>query len=182
MARTDHLKTARAATAIRRSSRLATNSSHKSYPGLDQVPFYGAQINMAEPRRNPKRKASETVLALAKLPDNLLEEALSPLTARDIEEWEGWVELESEPVSHSTFLRSAKLVILMSCQAFFNIILRDLGVQDVRAQELFTVQQESIELLPSVTPHLRNGLADRSENLCTASYSWSNTHQVTKSH
>jgi hypothetical protein len=28
-----------------------------------------------------------------------LDEALRPLTAADVEEWEGWVELESEPVS-----------------------------------------------------------------------------------
>ncbi|KOS18083.1 Ubiquitin carboxyl-terminal hydrolase isozyme L5 [Escovopsis weberi] len=81
-------------------------------------------------RRNPKRKASEAVgHADSRLPDELLEEALRPLTAEDIRDWEGWVELESEP-------------------AFFNIILRDLGVKDVKAQEIFSIDQASLDFLP----------------------------------
>ncbi|KAH6891010.1 hypothetical protein B0T10DRAFT_458417 [Thelonectria olida] len=85
---------------------------------------------MSEPKRNPKRKASDTTNQVTKLPEEkLLEEALAPLTSEDIQEWEGWIELESEP-------------------AFFNIILRDLGVQDIKAQEIFTMDQESLNLLP----------------------------------
>ena len=52
-----------------------------------------------ETRRNPKRKAAEPSKLLPCLPDNLLVEALRPLRPAEIEEWEGWVELESEPVS-----------------------------------------------------------------------------------
>lgn len=55
--------------------------------------------SLGEPRRNPKRKAAEAARESINLPDNLLDEALRPLTPTDIEEWEGWVELESEPVS-----------------------------------------------------------------------------------
>lgn len=55
--------------------------------------------SLSEPRRNPKRKAAEAARESINLPDNLLDEALRPLTPADIEEWEGWVELESEPVS-----------------------------------------------------------------------------------
>uniref|UniRef100_A0A8H7NIG0 Ubiquitin carboxyl-terminal hydrolase n=1 Tax=Bionectria ochroleuca TaxID=29856 RepID=A0A8H7NIG0_BIOOC len=80
-------------------------------------------------RRNPKRKVSQQCELVGHLPANLLEEALKPLDTNDIEEWEGWVELESDP-------------------AFFNIILRDLGVENVKAQELFTVEQEFMDLLP----------------------------------
>ena len=54
---------------------------------------------MSEPRRNPKRKASIVTNRQVDLPDDLLEEALAPLTAEEIEEWAGWTELESEPVS-----------------------------------------------------------------------------------
>ncbi|KAM3508192.1 hypothetical protein MY10362_001325 [Beauveria mimosiformis] len=78
-------------------------------------------------RRNPKRKAAAPPQSHV-LPDNLLEEALKPLTPDDIEDWDGWIELESEP-------------------AFFNIILRDLGIQDVKVQELFTLDQESLDTL-----------------------------------
>ncbi|KAK5995753.1 Ubiquitin carboxyl-terminal hydrolase 2 [Cladobotryum mycophilum] len=89
----------------------------------------GSSKIMGEPRRNPKRKASEAASQPPNLPDNLLEEALKPLTSEDIEEWDGWIELESEP-------------------AFFNIILRDLGVKDVKAQEIFTIDQTSLDILP----------------------------------
>ncbi|KAM0261318.1 hypothetical protein ACHAQJ_002349 [Trichoderma viride] len=85
--------------------------------------------SLSEPRRNPKRKAAEAARESLNLPHNLLDEALRPLTSTDIEEWEGWVELESEP-------------------AFFNIILQDLGVKDVKVQELFSIEQSWIDTLP----------------------------------
>lgn len=50
-------------------------------------------------RRNPKRKAAAPPQSHV-LPDDLLEEALKPLTSEDLDEWDGWIELESEPVSH----------------------------------------------------------------------------------
>ncbi|KAG6277492.1 hypothetical protein E4U48_001036 [Claviceps purpurea] len=82
---------------------------------------------MEEPRRNPKRKASGAA------PDgpeseasDLLRKACGSLTAQDIEEWQGWGEVESEP-------------------AFFNAILRDLGVKRVQVQELFTMDQTSLD-------------------------------------
>lgn len=59
---------------------------------------------MGEPRRNPKRKASEAANeannAISKESGQLLlNEALAPLSQEDIQEWEGWIALESEPVS-----------------------------------------------------------------------------------
>lgn len=57
---------------------------------------------MSEPRRNPKRKANEAASDAVQINGReLLEEALQPLSLKDIEEWEGWIELESEPVSKS---------------------------------------------------------------------------------
>lgn len=56
-----------------------------------------------ETGRNPKRKTRESQKCHIDIPSNLLSEALKPLEAKDIEEWEGWIELESEPVSHRNF-------------------------------------------------------------------------------
>ncbi|KAH7157186.1 hypothetical protein EDB81DRAFT_881461 [Dactylonectria macrodidyma] len=107
----------------RRSTRLAR---------LTAIPPFAVNgsATMNEPSRNPKRKASEAAnQATTAPPDKLLDEALAPLTPKDVQEWEGWIELESEP-------------------AFFNIILRDLGVQHVKAQEIFTIDQDSLDIIP----------------------------------
>ncbi|KAH7271994.1 hypothetical protein B0J15DRAFT_164448 [Fusarium solani] len=109
---------------VRRSRRLAAKPLKTA----------NAPGTMGEPRRNPKRKASEATNeanhAISKESGQLLlNEALAPLSQEDIQEWEGWIALESEP-------------------AFFNIILRDLGVKDVKAQEIFTIDQDSLALLP----------------------------------
>ncbi|KAF5605163.1 ubiquitin carboxyl-terminal hydrolase isozyme L5 [Fusarium pseudocircinatum] len=106
---------------VRRSTRLASKPPQQTI----------TQATMSGPRRNPKRKASEAANELNHRLDSeqLLDEALAPLSLKDVEEWEGWVELESEP-------------------AFFNIILRDLGVRNVKAQEIFTIDQDSLAFLP----------------------------------
>lgn len=59
-------------------------------------------------RRNPKRLASslmETSYTQIDVPspEVILEEALAPMGQEESEAWEGWVELESEPVSFPTF-------------------------------------------------------------------------------
>jgi ubiquitin carboxyl-terminal hydrolase L5 len=79
-----------------------------------------------EQRRNPKRKAAPEVFDL---PDDLLDKALAPMEPDELDEWEAWVELESDP-------------------AFFNVILQDLGVKDVKIQELFSVDEGSLAILP----------------------------------
>ncbi|KAF3352163.1 hypothetical protein VdG1_00644 [Verticillium dahliae VDG1] len=81
------------------------------------------------PKRNPKRKATEAVVTQSRLSEDTLKEALAPVTMEDIRQWTGWCELESEP-------------------AFFNAILRDCGVQDVKIQELFSLDEDSLQLLP----------------------------------
>lgn len=62
-------------------------------------------------RQNPKRKASEPAKLRNGLPSGLLAEALRPLESEEIEEWEGWVELESEPVSsHVRMIAITRLI------------------------------------------------------------------------
>lgn len=53
---------------------------------------------VGEPRRNPKRKASEAESRRYNLPEDLLGHALKSLTPNEVQEWEGWAEVESEPV------------------------------------------------------------------------------------
>ncbi|CRJ79693.1 hypothetical protein BN1708_000075, partial [Verticillium longisporum] len=81
------------------------------------------------PERNPKRKATEAVVTQNRSSEDTLKEALAPVTMEDIHQWTGWCELESEP-------------------AFFNAILRDCGVKDVKIQELFSLDEDSLQLLP----------------------------------
>ncbi|KAL1852499.1 hypothetical protein VTK73DRAFT_9182 [Phialemonium thermophilum] len=88
------------------------------------------------PRRNPRRARARPHVAEEEepsddfvLPENLLDAALAPMRPDELEAWQGWIELESEP-------------------AFFNVILRDLGVEDVRVQELFSVDDDSLAALP----------------------------------
>lgn len=65
---------------------------------------------MENTRKNPKRKVSETQ---EHGPDDetadLLLRACSPLTVQDIEDWQGWVELESEPVRAKPLLQSESM-------------------------------------------------------------------------
>ena len=89
---------------LRRSSRRAAKparlSSDPSPPVRRAKKSLAVNNNktMTEPRRNPKRKASDPVKHLDGMPSDLLQEALRPLDPKEIEEWEGWIELESEPV------------------------------------------------------------------------------------
>lgn len=79
----------------RRSRRLALKTSMES-------PEHDAHASKAsdkpEPRRNPKRKPSQVSSSSFDLPDDLLAAAYEPVTDQERDEWEGWVELESDPV------------------------------------------------------------------------------------
>ncbi|KAM0322431.1 hypothetical protein ACHAQA_009498 [Verticillium albo-atrum] len=82
-----------------------------------------------EKKRNPKRKATEAIVAQKRQSDDPLKDAMAPVSMEDIRQWPGWCELESEP-------------------AFFNAILRDYGVKDVKIQELFSLDEDSLSFLP----------------------------------
>lgn len=62
--------------------------------------------------------------------DVLLVEALKPLGEEDIEAWTGWAEVESEP-------------------AFFNLMLKKLGVKDLVFKELVTLEPWGTDYLPA---------------------------------
>jgi len=56
-------------------------------------------------------------------------EAMKPLTDEERQNWKGWVELESDP-------------------ALFNYIMRKYGVQDVKIQEVFGLDDECMAYVP----------------------------------
>ncbi|KAH8819597.1 hypothetical protein F5884DRAFT_761145 [Xylogone sp. PMI_703] len=60
---------------------------------------------------------------------DLLEQAMRPLTDEERQNWQGWVELESDP-------------------ALFNFILRQYGVKDVKVQEVLSLDDEILQQLP----------------------------------
>ncbi|KAH0441888.1 ubiquitin carboxyl-terminal hydrolase, family 1 [Colletotrichum camelliae] len=92
---------------------------------------------MSSSRRNPKRKATEAAAAAtsavptqeARQSNILLREALEPISKDELQEWEGWCEVESEP-------------------AFFNAIIQEMGVKDVRVQEVFSVDEDYVATMP----------------------------------
>lgn len=55
-------------------------------------------VAMVAETRNAKRKATEVIESRGPPADELLDEALRPLSAEDLADWAGWAELESEPV------------------------------------------------------------------------------------
>ncbi|CAK7262885.1 hypothetical protein SEPCBS57363_000273 [Sporothrix epigloea] len=61
--------------------------------------------------------------------DNIHERLFAPITEAELKAWKGWSDIESEP-------------------AFFNFILKELGVQDATIFELFGVDEASISHLP----------------------------------
>lgn len=90
-------------TGYRRSKRLAkqptVTQSHKKDAKVKKPRRKMSQSKSAasDQRRNPKRKAAALPQSHVQ-PDDLLEEALKPLSTEEIELWDGWIEIESEPV------------------------------------------------------------------------------------
>ena len=78
----------------------------------------------------------------------------APATTDDKKNWNGFCEIESEPVSDqgvtalSTILRF--MWLSLQSKAFFNVILKELGVRGVKVQEVVSLEPEMLELLPYV--------------------------------
>ncbi|KJZ72409.1 hypothetical protein HIM_08212 [Hirsutella minnesotensis 3608] len=115
-------------------SKRPSPEADKEVPPAKKTKTMGAKTMGQEAlRRNPKRAASETASNVPKEPsplgEDLLKEALRPLTDEEIAAWGGWVEVESEP-------------------AFFDHIIRKLNVNDVTVKELMTLDEWGLGTLP----------------------------------
>ena len=74
-------------------------------------------------------------------------EASAAATDADKRNWKGWCEIESEPVSITKQLQSAPS---NKVQAFFNVMLKELGVKGVKVCEVVSLDHEMLGLLPYV--------------------------------
>lgn len=90
-----------------------------------------------------------------------VEEGMKPLTDEERQNWAGWVELESDPVSTSCLQHPYKMKhpreMLQSrtdfqYQALFSYILRQYGVKNIKIQEIFGLDDESLLYLPYASP------------------------------
>lgn len=68
-------------------------------------------------------------------------------TTPDLDSWPGWCEIESEPVRYH-LLSWCVAVKLTKTQAFFTTILKDIGIRDLRVQEVFGVDDDALAILP----------------------------------
>lgn len=82
----------------------------------------------ANPFRRTSRRASKEDEVTMEI-DDPLKFIQTPATEEELHAWKGWLELESEP-------------------AFFNVMLRDMGVKGVKVQELYSLDEEMIAFVP----------------------------------
>lgn len=128
--------------------RPSPSSSGDTQPDQKRTrPQRGAATKASAVISQAARNESTLEHSLSIPPEDLLRETLAPL--RDVEQdgWKAWVEIESDPVSS---MNSACLIAVSEItdapQAFFNGLLRDLGAQDIKVTELFSVDE--VDFLP----------------------------------
>lgn len=80
--------------------------------------------------------------------------SLAPATTDDKKNWNGFCEIESEPVSDQAVIPRTNSSLFsnraLEFKAFFNVILKELGVRGVKVQEVVSLEPEMLELLPYV--------------------------------
>ncbi|TAQ84598.1 hypothetical protein B7494_g7083 [Chlorociboria aeruginascens] len=96
--------------------------------------------SMSEAKTNTKIAKAETISArrnkacscserLDNTPDDPLDDVMKPLTDEERRAWKGWAEIESDP-------------------GLFNFILREYGIKDVKVQEVLSLDEDMLNLLP----------------------------------
>ncbi|POS76476.1 ubiquitin carboxyl-terminal hydrolase, family 1 [Diaporthe helianthi] len=108
--------------------RSSPSSSDSVQPDQKRVrPQRGAATKASNVIAQAARTESSLEHSLSIPPEDLLRATLAPLRETEQNDWKAWVEIESDP-------------------AFFNGLLRDLGVQDIKVTELFSV--DDVDYLP----------------------------------
>lgn len=83
---------------LRRTARVSVRNVMRDEKDVQEADGYQPPGDQPRLRQTRKRKIIEGGQILDPPLDNLIDETLRPLSAEDIQDWEGWVELESEPV------------------------------------------------------------------------------------
>ncbi|KAG8162788.1 hypothetical protein KVR01_007266 [Diaporthe batatas] len=108
--------------------RSSPASSGAAQPDQKRIrPQRGAATKASTIITQAARTESSLEHSLSIPPEDLLRATLAPLRDTEQNDWKAWVEIESDP-------------------AFFNGLLRDLGVQDIKVTELFSV--DDVDFLP----------------------------------
>ncbi|KFY24643.1 hypothetical protein V493_05118 [Pseudogymnoascus sp. VKM F-4281 (FW-2241)] len=89
----------------------------------------GAPNRENSPQKQRPKRASKRPQTPGCHIDDPLDFITKATTKSDLEKWKGWCEVESEP-------------------AFFNVILRHLGVTGIKVQEVFSLDDEMLNFLP----------------------------------
>lgn len=76
--------------------------------------------------------------------DNTSNPALPP----DRANWPGWIELESEPVRIESCILAAPPGTDGFTKAFFNVMLREMGADGVKVQEVLGLDDDMLAILP----------------------------------
>lgn len=102
-------------------------------------------------RLNPSRSGDP----IHQTPNVFPHPTFAPASAADRANWNGFCEIESEPVSRrgsnprlADGLSRATLTNCPFVKAFFNVILEELGVRGVKVREVISLDREMLELLP----------------------------------
>lgn len=97
-----------------------------------------------------KRRLNKVCSASSPFTENKIfpEEPLAPATNRDKQNWKGFCEIESEPVSAWQRNPHLPYEVLTNFQAFFNVMLKDFGVRGVKVQEVVSLDDEILTFLP----------------------------------
>ena len=109
-------------------------------------------MNMAERVKRRRLAKSADVSDTAALPnDSLLTPPHSAQTPiDDSSSWNGFCEVESEPVSTLPKQTCFSHLALTSFTAFFNVMLKNFGVSGVKVQEIVSLEKEILSDLPFV--------------------------------
>lgn len=74
----------------------------------------------------------------------------APATVQDKIRWKGFCEIESEPVRFYSFHICAQSDMLRRVKAFFNVMLKEFGVEGVKVQEVVSLDDEILMFLPLI--------------------------------
>ncbi|KAI1207415.1 cysteine proteinase [Annulohypoxylon truncatum] len=114
---------------VRRTTRLKKPPSRyeEEYINLTSETPTQPAIKQTRPKRKAAQVAADNIIPEDVAP--ILEDVLIQMYPDERKEYEGWVELESEP-------------------GFFNAMLQELGAEDFRVQEVYSLDADTLGLLP----------------------------------
>lgn len=108
-------------------------------------------IDMAEQAKRRRLAKSSDVSDASTITNTSSPTPSAPATVVDKRNWNGFCEVESEPVSNLlSKIGYSSYQYLISFLAFFNVMLKSFGVSGVKVQEVVSLDEEILNDLPYV--------------------------------